>query len=426
MRRLIVPFSVLLSLYAAHPARAQQTPVVSSPDPGIRVFVMTMGPGSAVWERFGHNALWIHTENPKSDVAYNWGLFDFAQPGFVPRLMAGQMMYWMAGFDADRTAQAFAAANRSVWIQELNLTPEQKVALRDYVQWNSLEENKYYRYDYYRDNCSTRVRDVIDRVLGGQIRAATETRQTATTYRSHTRILTENDIPVYTGLELAMGPNIDRPISEYEEMFLPLLLRENIRDLRVRRPDGSDVPLVLSEATLYADTDREPLPETPPSRNFWYLLAGVVTGVILVALSLASAHGSKPARAAYIILALLWSFAAGFFGLLIALLWALTDHYPTYRNENVLQVNVLSLVLLVLIPLAVYRGRAGQHAVRIAFLIVLISLLGFVLQVLPWLDQVNGEIIGLALPIHLGLAWSLAVLGNYPTGGERVARAANG
>jgi hypothetical protein len=422
MRRLILSFCAVWSLCASLPAHAQQAPTVSAADAGIRIFVMTMGPGSAVWERFGHNALWVHTENPKSDVAYNWGLFDFAQPGFVPRLMAGQMTYWMAGFDADRTVEAFAADNRSVWIQELNLTPEQKVALRDYVQWNALEENKYYRYDYYRDNCSTRVRDAIDGVLGGQIRAATEARQTETTYRSHTRILTENDIPVYTGLELAMGPNIDRPISEYEEMFLPLKLRDNIRDLRVRRPDGSDAPLVLSEATLFAASGRDPLPDAPPSRNFWYLIAGAFCAVIFVALSLASAHGSKPARAAFTTLALLWSFTAGFFGLLIALLWALTDHYPTYRNENVLQMNALSLVLLVLIPLAVYRGRAGQHAVRLAFLTALLSLLGFVLQVLPWLDQVNGEIIGLALPIHIGLAWSLAVLGNYPAGGERVAR----
>src|SRR5207237_5340321 len=194
--------------------------VVSGSD--IKVYLMTMGPGDEVYERFGHNALWLHdpTRRPDSvDIAWNWGLFDFDQPGFLRRFIKGDMLYWMAGFDAQRTLDAFARENRSVWAQELNLTPEQKLALRDFVQWNGRDENKFYHYDYYRANCTTRVRDALDTVLHGQIREATAAKPTGTTYRSHTRILAEGDVPVYTGLELAMGHNIDKPLSAWEEMF---------------------------------------------------------------------------------------------------------------------------------------------------------------------------------------------------------------
>lgn len=141
-----------------------------TPGDNLRVYLITFGPGDAVWERFGHNAIAVHDDLAGHSVAYNWGMFSFKQPGFVPRLMKGRMLYWTEGFETNWFVSLYVEDNRSVWAQELNLTPAQRVAMREFVEWNAREENKFYLYDYYRDNCSTRVRDAIDRAPFGEVR----------------------------------------------------------------------------------------------------------------------------------------------------------------------------------------------------------------------------------------------------------------
>src|SRR5690606_19315610 len=123
----------------------------------------------------------------QTDIAYNWGLFSFEQDGFIVRFLRGHMDYWMDGMDAESMASYYIRSDRSIWAQELNLTPDQRLALRDFVEWNALPENRFYRYDYFRDNCSTRVRDAIDLALGGQLRAQTADALTDASYRDHTR-----------------------------------------------------------------------------------------------------------------------------------------------------------------------------------------------------------------------------------------------
>src|SRR5690606_19749011 len=138
----------------------------------LRIDLITMGPGDAVWERFGHNALRVYDPLTGDDVTYNYGMFDFAAEDFFPRFFRGDMLYWMEGFDTRNVVYSYIASNRSVYSQELNLTPEQKARLVTFLEWNAREENRYYAYHYYRDNCSTRVRDAIDYALGGQLREA--------------------------------------------------------------------------------------------------------------------------------------------------------------------------------------------------------------------------------------------------------------
>jgi hypothetical protein len=371
----------------------------------LRVYLMTMGPGSAVWERFGHNAIWI--DDPSvPDTAYNYGLFDFRQENFLLRFIRGQMWYWMAGFPAEPYVQTYVRDNRSVWLQELNLSPRARLELREFLRWNERPENRFYHYDYYRDNCSTRVRDALDRVIGGAIEAQTASRPTGTTYRFHTQRLTANDPLVFTGLLLALGQQVDRPISAWEEMFLPLALRDHVRQVTVTGPDGTRAPLVASERTLFESTASPP-PVAPPSWLQWYLLVGTAIGALAAALG-----GLSPRRAAgrlgLGVAAVLWGLVAGIAGLVLAGLWAFTDHVMAYRNENLLQVNPLMLGLAVLVPLALAgSGRAARCAAALALLLAGLSLLGLVLQALPGFDQVNGQVIALALPIHLGFALGL-------------------
>ena len=390
--------ALLLVLAAAQALPAHQ------PGDELRVYLMTLGPGDAVWERFGHNAIVVEDNSRGTSIAYNWGMFDFNQPGFVPRLMQGRMLYWMAGYDTQLFANAYVQQNRSIWMQELNLTAQQKRALRDFVEWNALEANKFYRYDYYRDNCSTRVRDAIDRAVGGQLAAALKARPTPETFRSHTQRLTYDDPLTYTGLQLAMGHPIDQPLTVWDEAFIPMELQEAVRQVRVRDAAGREVPLVARESTIF-QADRAPRPAQAPNLIVWYLLVGLALAGLL--LWLGRGTPSRRRRIALAVLIGAWALVTGFFGTLITLLWAFTDHAVTYYNENLLQANPLLLALAVLAPLALLQGRAQKTASRLALVIAGLSVLGFLLQVLPTLDQVNGEIIALFMPVHVATAVAL-------------------
>jgi hypothetical protein len=162
---------------AAAAADSGQQPAPHSAEPGseLTISLVTMGPGRRVWERFGHNAIWVHDPIRGTDRQFNYGLFDFKQQNFLLRFIQGRMLYWMKGFDAGRYMQQYVLDDRSVWVQQLNLTPAERRRLRDFLEWNERPENRFYHYDYFRDNCSTRIRDAIDRVLDGRIRAQMDT-----------------------------------------------------------------------------------------------------------------------------------------------------------------------------------------------------------------------------------------------------------
>ena len=383
-----------------------------SPDSELTVYLMTMGPGKQVWERFGHNAIWIHDPVRGTDQTYNYGLFDFRQQNFLLRFVQGRMWYWMQGFSAQSYVESYRRANRSVWVQELEIPPQARRELQRFLEWNEQPENRFYHYDYYRDNCSTRVRDALDRALSGQIREGTARAATGRTYRFHTQRLTSNDPPVYTGLLLALGHPVDRPISKWEEMFLPLALRTHIRNLQVTGPNGGKIPLVRSERTLFQSTEPEP-PADPP---FWvpsYLLGGLVIGGSAFGLGV-TAGQQRMSRTGFLVVTWIWLLLTGVAGMVLAGLWGLTDHTAAYHNENLLQMNLLALPLLWLVTrLILGSARAAKPAAVLAAGVAAISLIGLLLKPFPQFYQVNGAIIALALPAHAGIAagvWRLARL----------------
>jgi len=377
-------------------------PAPPSPPSALTVYLMTFGPGRHVWERFGHNAIWIHDPVHGTDEAYNYGLFDFAQENFILRFVRGQMWYWMAGFPAPRYVAQYERDNRSIWVQELELSPRASEELQGFLRWNAEPEHRFYHYDYYRDNCSTRVRDAIDRVLNGAFREQTKDVPTGTTYRFHTQRLTANDPPIFTGLLLALGEGVDRPISAWEEMFLPLKMREHIRRVTVPGPDGGPIPLVRSERTLF-ESSAPPPPDAPPFWLPWYLALGAAIGGAALVLAW-RAKADAPARVGFLVLTGGWAAVAGLAGLVLAGLWGLTDHVMAYRNENLLQLNPLALLLLPAIGGVMRGSPTARWAWPVAGSLVGLSLLGLILKLLPGFDQVNGPVIALALPAQLGIA----------------------
>ena len=400
---------------AAQQSAAPPTPItISTAEPGsqLTVYLLTFGWGDAVWERFGHNAIWIKDRAHNTDMTYNWGMFDFNQPHFIWRFVTGDTKYWMEPIDLQSMVTYYRRFNRSILAQELNLTPAQRLKLQQFVMLNALPQNKFYRYDYYRDNCSTRLRDAVDHALSGQLQTATVSRMTTGTYRWHTQRLMTGDIPLYTGVTLALGRPADKPLSMWEEMFLPVRMAIDLRTVKVADSLGNQIPLVRSESTLFV-AGRAPEPASAPNYLPLFVGIGIAYAAVLVMLVRSADVGSRGAMFGATALATLWSLVAGMGGLALIFAWGFTRHYFMGRNENLMQFDPLSIVMVVLIPLCIYARKAQSRAVKLGGWIAAISLFGFIAQGIPFFYQKNGEIIALALPINLAVWWTVYRLSTY-------------
>ena len=381
----------------------------AEPGSDLTIYLVTMGNGTRIWERFGHNAIRIVDATNRTDSVYNWGTFDFAQPHFLRRFMTGNTLYWMQGDDMPRTLEVYQYTNRSVWAQELDLTPAERLAVRDFIVWNARPENRYYRYDYYLDNCSTRVRDLIDRVVGGQVKQAMTSHLTNTTYRFHTQRSFQFDPAVALGTNIGLGEVADRRINEWEESFLPGRLMDHIRDVRIRDSNGAVHPLVKAEQQLFR-ANGPPEPRQPPDEMVRNLAIGLAVAVLLGVLARGASAGKRAARIGFATLATIWTALNGILGIILIVGWTATRHVFMARNENLLQFDVLSLALAVVLPLAVARARAVRLARTLSIVVAAVAFVGFAMQILPWFKQVNGEVIALTLPAHLALAWCVLAL----------------
>lgn len=407
LRRFVAALAVLLcTIFLARPAAAE-------PGDELTVYVLTFGPGDHAFFKFGHDAIWIHNESMprnrplKRDAVYNWGTFAFGDPALIPKFVLGRFQYWLSKDTIDRTVAAYRHENRSVVAQELNLTAAEKKALLDMVEENAKEENKYYKYDYYRDNCATRVRDVVDKALGGKLKEASQAPATMT-WREHTLRLTQGDAVLSMALTVVMGSVIDRPLNQWEEMFLPAYVQEGMRRVKVAGPGGAEVPLVKAERVLSPST-RPPVPTETPRWWMWTLLAGAAMGGGMFAAA-RSARGSLGARVG--LGALL--FLAGFLsilGVLFVFVWIATDHEVGWHNENILQLVPWGVMLMGYgIGAARLRPAAVVRARKLVTLAVGASVLGLVWKVLPWMRQDNYWFIAFCLPMWSGALLALRSL----------------
>jgi len=403
------PILFALTVCCAGPAaavasvRSDPPPALQSPEPVA--YLVTVGPGDALWERFGHSLLWIHDPGDGTDEAYNYGLFSFEQEHFLLRFVMGHMDYWMAGFDVQRQIAAYRAQNRSVGLQELALAPDQVRQLQAFLKWNARSENRTYRYHYYRDNCSTRVRDAIDRVLGGQLGRWARARSTDASYRDHTLRLTYDLFWASVGMDFGLGPSADVPLTASQAMFIPMEMANELRSFSMRNEGGNRLPLVRSERVLFT-ASRPAVPDRTPRRLGTFLPAGGLIGALFWWV------GRRRSVPSLLALGIPWLVLAGSLGTLLAFLWAFTGHVDAAWNANLLQASPLHLALaFVLVPFA--KGRAwarttGRWVAAGAAILAGIGLVGAVATTaLPVVHQGNAPYLALLLPPNLAVAWAV-------------------
>jgi hypothetical protein len=341
----------------------------------------------------------VHDDGRHRDSVYNFGTFTFESAWLVVDFLKGRLRYWLSVQGIRGTLAAYQYENRTVLAQELALTPAERTELAAALELNALPENRYYKYDYYQDNCSTRVRDAVDRVLGGRLAAQSQD-PGSMTFRQHTLRLTADDLPIWFGLDVAMGHPIDRPVRRWDEMFLPEALAEGLRRATVVTNTG-EAPLVRSERLLVA-ADRPAERTEPPRWTLAFGLAGVALGSLLVVLGTLAARRTWARRSLALLLGAL-GLGVGLLGLVIALLWGLTDHVVTYQNENLLQFGAWTLLL---VPGAVGLARERSWGLRLTRTTLIVaagaSTLGALGKLTPWFWQQNGELVALMLPTWAG------------------------
>jgi hypothetical protein len=384
-------------------AQDADVPAPSAPegasDP-LTVYLVTAEPGEAVWERFGHNGIWIHDARTGQDIFWEWGLFSFSQTGFIPRLVRGTMLYSMGGRELSRALEVYRRQGRNVWAQELALTPEQAAALDRFVRNNARPENRQYVYNYYLDNCSTRVRDALDSVLGGRLRQTFEGQPTGRTWRWHTRRLLSPAPAADLGIQIALGTPVDQEIDAWQEMFLPLRLRAHLASATV---DGAGGPLVVRERLLVKGTMEAPSQE-PANRFPFAVVTGVALGLLTGFLGRWAVRSSLGRRALGVWI-VVWGGVLGLVGLMIAASWVGTDHDFWRWNENLLYANPLLLAAPFLaIPLI--RGLDPSPRLReLLRWVRWVALGAVVLKLVPGIFvQENWEIVAALVPTHMMLA----------------------
>ena len=372
----------------------------------LRVYLVTFGPGSDPWEKFGHDCIVIEDEEAKTSLAYNWGVFSFGEGvsgflGFGVQFLRGRLLYSMQSDPTGPMIDAYKQNGRSVLIQELEMTPAQKIGLQARLIANDTEANRYYLYDYFKKNCATMCRDEIDRAVNGQIDAALTKIQTHTTYRWHDQRATADCLWLYLFLDYSLGHAVDVPLSAWDESFLPGKFAGHLRSVNVLGESGQMEPIVKLEKQLSRGTITER--EVPPKSFFYYFLAGgIAAGGLLAGLALVGTR-YRLIRWLFILVAMGWSLLAGLMGSLLTYAW-FSDHLAAKWNENWFQANPLSMLLVVLIPMAYRWPRAARW---VGLIVLGLSALDLLAKITPWAWQVNGLIIAIALPIHAAVAWGI-------------------
>ena len=300
--------------------------------PAATLSVITCGSGEELYSSFGHSAFRITDPVLGIDVVYNYGTFNFNAPNFYLNFTQGKLLYTLSRQQFDVFIYEYEMENRWVKEQVLNLTEAQKNDLFLFLENNYRPENRDYKYDFFFDNCSTKIAAVLESTFGSALRYNYAHLEEQFTFREliHQN-LKANSWSAF-GIDLALGSVIDREATPHEHLFLPSYV---LRQLNYTSLE--DIPIVLKQKTILTGGPKLKEPNFLLTPLFW--LSVVLTLVVL----LTYFDFKKGSRSRWLDFSLF--FATGFAGWIIVFLWFFTEHTTTVINFNVLWAFPLNLVV---------------------------------------------------------------------------------
>ena len=395
----------LLAFVGSLSARAQDaSPQIDGSN--LTASLLTFGPGSEVWERFGHNAILIDDAATGESRLYNYGIFDFDQENFFVNFARGKMTYRMAVGDPNDELPLYVEEGRWIVRQELALSPAQRRKLAQFLDWNVQPANKFYRYNYFTANCSTKTRDALDLATDGALKNQMISPSRGFTYRADVMRLMRPDPLLMLGMDAGLGPYADRRLTLWDESFSPTELMRRLREVTIVDPNGgARVPLVAKETRL-ADARLPEPDETPPVWIWPAFGVGVFSALLILLLGRSTSRAS--ARALLAVSGIAIESVLGIGGLVLLGLWFLTDHESAWRNQNLMLLDPLCLLLI-----PAWFGSFGARwmptpfARGVTIVVLFFAGLSLFVKVFQPIPQDNRFWIALLLPIHIALAIAL-------------------
>lgn len=325
------------------------------------VSVLTISPGASLNDAFGHNVFRIRDRANDLDVAYDYGRFPFNEPGFYLNFVQGKLNYSIGKSKYKDIKDFYIWQNRTIHEQVLNFSLEEKQGLLDYLQNNYKPENREYLYDFFFDNCATKIKDVLQSVLNNQITFHEPENFKPQTFRKLIREKVPTNSWGGVGIDLALGAVIDQQATAEEHMFLPSYIHTFFSTATIGKRK-----LVKSEKNIYQ--------EKPTASNtglLWspFVIFGLIS-LLILGITYSDFKNQKRSKALDGILLI----STTLIGILILLLWFATDHQATAQNYNLLWAFPLNGVL----ACQIFKSKPKPWTIPFfKFLVIMLVLMSF-------------------------------------------------
>jgi hypothetical protein len=348
MKKLFLILTVLLSVNVHN--------ISSQTGNDTLVYLLTCGTGTETYSIYGHSALRVVFPEKQLDLVYNWGVFDFSTPNFAWKFAKGRLDYMLAVEPLKSFLQSYNYEKRYVQSQKLNLTNTEISKLVTLINENLRPENVKYRYDFFYDDCSTRIRDLIEKSVGEKLLYPPEARGKSPTFRDMVGKYQDPFPWLNFGIDLIMGSSSDKPASFRDRMFLPIDLQKELSESVINR-DGKMTPLLQNPVQI--------LDFAPPAvkQNILITPAFVFTALFIIILILSALIKKRKIIKWFdIVIFTLFSVLAG----LMIFFNFFTDHAQMRLNLNIIWLNPVIIICLILI----ITGRQGIIWFRLLFYIL--------------------------------------------------------
>lgn len=308
--------TLILLSWSARAAEEKQPGGLPALSPAAKISLVTCSPGDELYTAFGHSAIRILDPELGFDRLYNFGTFDMSVGNFYLRFARGDLLYQLSVDQGAGDIEEHGALGQGVTEAQLNLTPEQKQSLFGALETNLAPENRYYRYDFLLDNCSTRVRDAFEKIIGTPVADKTVA---GVTFRQMLDPYLDRIPWIRLGIYLLLGAGVDRLVQPREACFLPANLESAVCQTKINDDAFGQAPVRLFPA--------RPLPRIPRAFD-----PGIVFSAVLIAwIGLWALRGRKASRLISAVIYMVF----GFTGLFLVVLAANTLHWEAYQNWNV-------------------------------------------------------------------------------------------